>query len=170
MAEEVIGDLNVSTNAHASDYIYFHKAVTTNGGALQHFDVYIGSTAPTKLICAIYTHDAGNDEPDDLIANTTSAEEGSANTTAWNELAVTSGATLTATTTYWIALLGDHSGNYDGPHRADGGDRYFLSRDYDSGFPANAGAVGGSGTNTAGFTATLEYAVSGTSPQIIIIG
>jgi len=91
-----------------ADRVIYNQYTTTAGGVIQSYKMYWGSTVGyTALKCAMFTDNIG--EPDQLIADSESEEITVINANSWNTLNVTSGATLSASTTYWIAFWGDGS-------------------------------------------------------------
>jgi len=69
----------------------------------------------TDICLGIYTHDSGNDKPDDLVDSTTFAK----GTTAGWKTAVGLNFVISASTTYWVAFQFDNPGesvytNYKG--------------------------------------------------------
>lgn len=156
------------TGANAVDirygnYIYASKVTNVNAGTLKSFVAYFSTGMSTsKWKCALYTDSAGV-KAKALIANTTSAEVTGAGATSWVTFTVTNGASLSASTVYWIAIMGDANKNAWRQSGSSGSNTCgFVANTYTDGFAAAPGALTFV-DNIDGLYMTVEYPSSSTT-------
>jgi hypothetical protein len=138
---ENVGDTGTATGFMSANYIYYIKVTTAGGGQLQSFKAYFGAggdTAITKFKFAVYADNANL--PGTIVANTTSAELAAPSRNGWNTATVTSGATLSASTVYWIAYWANGFDGQGPRKTTTGAKRVYESKAYD-GFPASRGVT-----------------------------
>lgn len=127
--------------ANGRDSAITVKKVTTGaqGGTLASISVYVTSVDGTNpgIKVALYSHDSGNNRPSSLVASTTT---GQTLTTGWNTIPIS--ATVTGSTTYWIAINAEGSSQFDYEYCAGcaGDSAYYSSQAYSNTWPSSLGA------------------------------
>jgi hypothetical protein len=102
-SDTTLGQTTIGAKMDDGDANYMNgsRIVTVTGGTVASMSVYIGAidgnTANRSYQFGIYTHNAGTNKPDTLVASTTS---GTLTANSWNTLPIT--ATLNPATTYWL--------------------------------------------------------------------
>jgi len=151
-------------SGNAENYINTSKYLCPTAGIGDYIECWMTiTTAAKNNKCALYTHDAGNNEPDDLVTNGVTEEvlvpTQSEVKTRFNFTGTKP--RLEANTYYWISLFcgaGD-GGNYFYADAATGYQHDYLSKVYND-FPANFGVPSGTYANLkVSFSCTYtEYA------------
>jgi hypothetical protein len=142
------GSTATDTKTRSTNALYWHKITTTAGGTLRTYKAYFGAGYTGKVKFALYVN--SSNLPGALVANTQSAEITNP-VSGWNTANVTGGATLSASSTYWIGVW--YSGaTSTGPGCASGGtDQRYIALTYGT-WPDPA-----SGTSAGGATSSSVY-------------
>ncbi len=129
-----------STNNSLSTSIIAEKLTTgVQGGTLSSISMYVRSVDASypNVKVALYSHDAGNNRPGNIIASTT---VGQALTTGWNTIPI--GASVSASTTYWVALKVEGASGFAYNYCASCAPEsaFYASRPFGDAWPSPAGA------------------------------
>lgn len=158
------------------------------GGAIDNFGIGFKATSPagnnnvTELgwyqplanndaadyCCGIYSHDAGNNRPNALIATQSSGQSSMANTAGWYKYTGLS-ISLTASTTYWIAAGVENVTNQNQvDYAADAGEKYDWKFTATGALPSPWGAS--SGTFGRLIAIFAKYVAAGVAPTAALYG
>jgi parallel beta-helix repeat protein len=168
---ENIGNQVDDVYVKVADRIYYVPITTSSEGTLESFKFYCDGGDTSNVIFAIYSDSTGS--PGSLVANTTSEEKESI-VGGLNTATVTSGATLSAATDYWIAVMLENNAKIVNGNGAGISGVLSEVHSYDATFPASAGSTSSSGTcqgvyivvSAAGVENAWEATVN-TEPELV---
>ncbi len=110
------------------DYSFAAKFTAPGSGALNitEIGIYCYASITGNQHLAIFTHDAGNDCPESIVANSDTGEFASVNSMAKLSHSYGTEPVLTGGSIYWLVFIGDHANAH--PSRfASGGDAVFVT-------------------------------------------